>query len=87
MEMFALQVRRTVAPRYVWPPPGRSADPLYRWIADRWNPSPSADVMNHRRWPDPPWLAGRPDGLDDALNISRPRHRTGSVAQSACRPQ
>ena len=56
-QTFAREIRQTVAPGWQWPPAARS-NPLYRWITGRWNAHPRADMVNHRRFPDPPWRHG-----------------------------
>jgi hypothetical protein len=52
-QAFAREVQRTVAPGWRWP--SATSDPLYRWATGRWDANPRADMVNHRRFPDPPW--------------------------------
>lgn len=56
-ELFVREIRRTVAPGYLWPLPHRSADPLHQWIVHRRPYDPPAALVNYRRWPDRPWAA------------------------------
>jgi hypothetical protein len=51
---FFAEVRRTVAPGYVWPPRGRAADPLNSWINDRYMPGIGGyGLFAYHTWPMP----------------------------------
>jgi hypothetical protein len=51
-QRFIAEVRRTVAPGYLWPQPPRPADPLATWITERYLPGGfSPFLFRYHSWP------------------------------------
>lgn len=53
LERFAEEVRRTVAPGYVWPQPSRPADPLEGWVTERRLSRQRPALITYHTWPLP----------------------------------
>lgn len=51
LKRFAEEVRRTVAPGYVWPQPSRPADPLENLITERRLPRLRPALITYHSWP------------------------------------
>jgi hypothetical protein len=64
--LFIAELRRTVAPRYRWPPPHRPPDPLGTWINQRCIPG-YGPLFNYHSWPN--------SGVADTRRCSSPSTR------------